>query len=241
MQQEDRKILLKNLGANALGSAAIVLLAALTGWALWRAALDAEFLNKGQLYVLLPLAAWWVWLLRNCPVQSLKTIDDLRTGKSGTVKGVSVFDSRRGFGLYAPVRQWLVVDGQRFNADGFDLENLKVGRNVRVRYGLASRTLLSVEDLRGVRNPTAASSSVDLSERDAELLKLLAQGHSDKLIARTLGLSPATVRTYNSRLFRKLGVVRRTDAVRLARSRGFLDVDQHPSTKKTMQDKEDCA
>ena len=45
-----------------------------------------------------------------------------------------------------------------------------------------------------------------LTERERALLALLAEGLSDKAIARRLNLSPTTVRTYNSTLYAKLGV-----------------------------------
>lgn len=44
-----------------------------------------------------------------------------------------------------------------------------------------------------------------MSRREAEVLALLAQGLSNKVIARHLGLSPFTVRTHRENLMQKFG------------------------------------
>lgn len=56
-----------------------------------------------------------------------------------------------------------------------------------------------------------------ISAREAAVLDLLAEGHSNKEIARILGISPNTVKTHVARLFDKLGVNRRTQALHRAR------------------------
>ncbi|MEM9837810.1 MAG: response regulator transcription factor [Pseudomonadota bacterium] len=63
----------------------------------------------------------------------------------------------------------------------------------------------------------AASDALGLSERERRVLELIADGQSNKEIARTLGISPNTVKTHLSRLFSKLDVSKRTLAVRRAR------------------------
>jgi DNA-binding NarL/FixJ family response regulator len=52
-----------------------------------------------------------------------------------------------------------------------------------------------------------------LSERETEVLVLLAQGLTNRQIAEALYLSPETVKTYVSRLYAKLGVTNRASAV----------------------------
>ena len=54
------------------------------------------------------------------------------------------------------------------------------------------------------------------------MLERLAAGQSNKEIARTLGVSPNTVKTHAARLFAKLEVSRRTQAVRKARDLRLL-------------------
>lgn len=52
-----------------------------------------------------------------------------------------------------------------------------------------------------------------LTNRQRELLSLVARGHSNIEIARALAVSPATVRTHLENIFRQLGVSSRTAAI----------------------------
>lgn len=54
--------------------------------------------------------------------------------------------------------------------------------------------------------PTQAGPSGPLSERESEVLKLIAQGQCNKEIARTLGLSVRTVETHRQNLRTKLAI-----------------------------------
>jgi DNA-binding NarL/FixJ family response regulator len=63
----------------------------------------------------------------------------------------------------------------------------------------------------------------DLSGREREVLALLAEGLSNKAIARQLFLSEATVKTHLNRVYDKLGVDSRTSALAAARSAGLVD------------------
>jgi len=62
-----------------------------------------------------------------------------------------------------------------------------------------------------------------LSDREREVLRLLATGLSNTEIAQTLFLSEGTVKNYVSALFSKLGVADRTQAAILAIRAGFVD------------------
>lgn len=72
--------------------------------------------------------------------------------------------------------------------------------------------------LRGVAPPTAAFPG--LTERENEVLTLLAQGLTNAAIAARLHLSPKTVRNYVSLLFAKLHVEDRGAAIAKARDAG---------------------
>lgn len=61
-----------------------------------------------------------------------------------------------------------------------------------------------------------------LSLRELEVLTLVARGTSNKLIARDLGISEATVKTHLLHIFGKLGVDDRTAAVTTAIERGII-------------------
>jgi DNA-binding NarL/FixJ family response regulator len=63
----------------------------------------------------------------------------------------------------------------------------------------------------------AAIRSLGLSPREVEVLEVLAAGESNKEIARRLGISPNTVKTHIARVYEKLAVERRIQAVEKAR------------------------
>ena len=60
------------------------------------------------------------------------------------------------------------------------------------------------------------------SEREIEILRLLAEGLSNREISQELALSPETVKWYNKQLFSKLGVTSRTRAAAAAAEYGLL-------------------
>src|SRR3546814_6045201 len=60
------------------------------------------------------------------------------------------------------------------------------------------------------------------SEAEAEVLLYLSQGHSNKEIARLIGMSPDTVKYRLKSVFRKIGVSKRRDAVRISNERGLI-------------------
>ncbi|HLS03298.1 MAG TPA: response regulator transcription factor [Actinomycetales bacterium] len=75
----------------------------------------------------------------------------------------------------------------------------------------------------GVAQRLAAQQPLpDLTERELEILRLVAGGASNRAIGAELFISEATVKTHLARAFAKLGVNSRTEAVSLARDRGLL-------------------
>lgn len=65
-------------------------------------------------------------------------------------------------------------------------------------------------------------SGSELSDREEEVVRLIAEGYSNKQIAARLTLSVKTVETYKARSFEKLGVRDRIGLVRYARRQGWL-------------------
>jgi DNA-binding NarL/FixJ family response regulator len=65
----------------------------------------------------------------------------------------------------------------------------------------------------------------DLSQREREVLRLLAQGHSNQQVADQLRLSVKTVETYRTRLREKLGLKGRAELYRFAVESGILNTD----------------
>jgi non-specific serine/threonine protein kinase len=84
-------------------------------------------------------------------------------------------------------------------------------------------------EIRAISAPTAAISSeiepaIKLSPRELDVLRLLAAGHPDRVIADELFLSVRTVEAHVSRTLTKLGVKSRTAAVGAALAAGLVDI-----------------
>jgi DNA-binding CsgD family transcriptional regulator len=69
------------------------------------------------------------------------------------------------------------------------------------------------------RRRAQGASEVDLSGREAEILALVAEGLSTKEIAYRLGVSVSTVKTHRKKIYQKLGVNRRSQAIAVARAK----------------------
>lgn len=65
---------------------------------------------------------------------------------------------------------------------------------------------------------TASAEAAGLSRRELRVLLLVAEGSSNKLVARHLGISEATVKFHLANLYRKLGCSSRREAIATARS-----------------------
>jgi DNA-binding NarL/FixJ family response regulator len=72
------------------------------------------------------------------------------------------------------------------------------------------------------RHPRRPSGQSSLSGREREVLRLVAEGNTNREIASELGISDQTVKTLVARSSAKLGVRRRGDAVAAARGLGLL-------------------
>jgi DNA-binding NarL/FixJ family response regulator len=68
----------------------------------------------------------------------------------------------------------------------------------------------------GSAEARAATPTLRLTERQTEIVSLIASGRTNKEIARLIGVSPATVKTHVSQALAAIGAVNRADAVRRA-------------------------
>lgn len=68
----------------------------------------------------------------------------------------------------------------------------------------------------------AALASLGVTDREYETLAALADGLTNKEIARRFDVSPNTVKTHVSSLYEKLGASRRTEAVKKARELALI-------------------
>ncbi len=79
---------------------------------------------------------------------------------------------------------------------------------------------------RGPASPTTAL----LSQREREVLELVAQGYTNQQIADHLGLSVKTIETYRARLVEKLELQSRAELVRYALDSGLFGGESGPAS-----------
>lgn len=127
----------------------------------------------------------------------------------------------------------LLLAAGTFALQWLDYQRLARAQPVEIYIGLVALGFLVLGVVIGVRviaprpapefdgNPQAQA-ALGISERELEVLRELAAGHSNKQIARNLDVSPNTVKTHVARLFEKLGASRRTEAIRRARELGLV-------------------
>jgi DNA-binding NarL/FixJ family response regulator len=84
---------------------------------------------------------------------------------------------------------------------------------------LAGSTLVPA----AVEPQTAAAEEPGLTRRELEILRLVAEGHSNAQLARMLWVTEQTVKFHLSNIYRKLEVANRTEASRWAQVHGLLD------------------
>ena len=71
--------------------------------------------------------------------------------------------------------------------------------------------------------PGAPGGNEELTPREAEVLRLIAAGQSNREIARALFVSEATVKTHVNRIFAKAGARDRVQAIRYAYTHGYAE------------------
>ena len=86
-----------------------------------------------------------------------------------------------------------------------------------VRSAARGESPLDPKAARAVLTARATRERADLSEREREVLRCVAEGMPNKLIARELGISEKTVKAHLTRVFQQIGVTDRTQAALWAR------------------------
>jgi DNA-binding NarL/FixJ family response regulator len=94
-----------------------------------------------------------------------------------------------------------------------------------IAHGLVVLPTALIEQLLGQRGPIAALAqppAEPLTAREREVLQLVSQGLSNKLIARELQVSEHTVKFHISSIFGKLGAASRTEAISRGARQGLI-------------------
>jgi DNA-binding NarL/FixJ family response regulator len=126
-----------------------------------------------------------------------------------------------------------VFEGIKAGAQGYllkDSEPEDLSRAIRTVHAgdtiiapeLAQKMLSTFES----GGPRGSRLAPPLTERELEVIRALAQGMSDRQIARSLDISEKTVRNHTSNIYRKLHIFDRTQAVIYAVREGVIDVEE---------------
>jgi DNA-binding NarL/FixJ family response regulator len=100
------------------------------------------------------------------------------------------------------------------------LDGLQRGEAAMTRQ-TTTRLMKGLADL----SPQRADPAQSLTQREVELLRLVAEGMSNKAIAQMLSISENTIKYHMRNILQKLGVQNRTEAVTQAIRAGLLDPD----------------
>ncbi len=92
-------------------------------------------------------------------------------------------------------------------------------------YVYPSLTHLLVNRYLGREDGKAGPSVVELTDREEDVLRLLAEGRTSEQVGQRLALSAKTVDTYKARVMEKLGLRSRVDLVRYALRHGLLSAE----------------
>jgi DNA-binding NarL/FixJ family response regulator len=152
-------------------------------------------------------------------------------GLSATRKILSLLPRTRVLILTVHTDDAHVFQGIKAGAQGYILKDCtpeELTRAIRTVHAgetimsqdIARRTLTTFESIRSNTEITP-----NLTERELEVIKALAQGKSNKEIAQTLGISEKTVRNHASNIYNKLHIFDRTQAVIYAIRRGIVGLD----------------
>lgn len=165
--------------------------------------------NNGEeaLTLLDELQPQLILLDNNMPqLNGIETLKRLRQiGYSGKVLLFTVSDAEKD-----------VRDALRFGADGYLLKDMEPERLIQqVREALHGELVISPGLTRvlaqALREPQAAN-QVELTDREQQVLKMIAGGNSNKMIGRKLGITEGTVKVHVKNLLHKLGLRSRVEA-----------------------------
>ena len=151
-------------------------------------------------------------ILLDLEMQDMSGIDVLRHLKDSESDAIIVV-------LTVSNSENVLVAALRYGADGYLLKDLEPEEILKKLRRAASGQLVLDDSVSailaktlGEDNRTSPIHDPDLTDREAEVLTLIAEGKSNKRIALDLGISDGTVKVHVKNLLRKLGVRSRLEA-----------------------------
>jgi DNA-binding CsgD family transcriptional regulator len=212
------------------GVGVVVLLGVAIGFAILKFN-NPNIASRGEWIPAVLVGGLWLWWLRDTIPQWRRARRDLADGRVETLQGVVRYEMGTGVGMIPILKYRLWVGDARLDVTQAQLFALQSGKEYRVQRAPHSRVFLgatSIEDAPPTSVPSPAPVGripewvEPFTQRELELLALLAEGKSNQEMALTLSLSVNTIKMYTSQLYQKMGVKRRTEAVAQARAWGVL-------------------
>jgi DNA-binding NarL/FixJ family response regulator len=119
-------------------------------------------------------------------------------------------------------------------ASGYLLKNVSRSELLKaIRHIASGQSLLDPQQTQQVMSRMTAGNiptpGEDLTEREREVLALVARGYTNKKIADTLYVSEKTARNHVSHILEKLGLSRRSEAAAFAVEHKLVPPQKHPS------------
>jgi len=154
-------------------------------------------------------------------VISKSTLQRLLQGAQGQIALLLLADTPQAAGILPdlPLRAWGIISMDS------SIEELQAGIQALSEGLLVSTPALlgpSLGRLLGADRAESNTESIALTEREGQVLQLLARGLANKQIALELGISEHTVKFHISSIYTKLGVTNRTEAVRVGVQQGLV-------------------
>jgi two-component system nitrate/nitrite response regulator NarL len=158
------------------------------------------------------------------------------------MNGIEVLRVLREQGLSMPIAMLTtsreesdVINSLQGGAQGYLLKDMEPDDLVNALRAIVGGATIVAQELTGIlakavqgegQASTARDVFADLTPREAEILCLLADGQSNKVIARNLGISDGTVKLHVKSILRKLNVHSRVEAAVIAVEQALCSREQ---------------
>jgi two-component system nitrate/nitrite response regulator NarL len=158
------------------------------------------------------------------------------------MSGIEVLQVLREKGLTMPIAMLTtsreesdVINSLQGGAQGYLLKDMEPDELINALRAILAGATIVAPELMGVlakavqgetQTPSTRDIFADLTPREAEILCLLADGQSNKVIARNLGISDGTVKLHVKSILRKLTVHSRVEAAVIAVEQALCSRDQ---------------
>jgi HD-GYP domain-containing protein (c-di-GMP phosphodiesterase class II) len=157
------------------------------------------------------------------PIGALGALHHERLDGSGYHRGLAGLALSSSARILAAANAWCALTEARPHRPVHTEPEAAKALSGEVKAGrLDARAVDAVLSAQGQKPHARRSSAITLSDREMEVLRLVARQHSNKAIARSLGISPKTVERHVTHVYDKLGVISRAGATLHASENGWL-------------------